>query len=488
MSLSPTPSAPEAGGPALLIVDDETLFARAAARHLGRAGYACEVAGSLQEARTQLQRHPPALVLLDMRLPDGHGFELLAAHPPGESAERPTFIMLTAYGELEDAVEAMKLGASDYVKKPVDLDELRLVVEKTLSTAQLRRRVDYSRERSVHALDEVQMLGDSPALRAAREQLEALGRLAPRPGIAPPTVLLLGETGTGKDVAARVLHRSGPLRDRPFVQIDCASLPRELIEAELFGHEKGAYTGAQARRVGLIEAAEDGTVFLDELGELGLDLQAKLLNVLERRVVRRVGSVREQPVSARFVAGTHRDLAAMVATGQFRADLYYRLNVIHVTLPALRARAGDVMLLARHFALQTARRYGLPDPDFHPGAEAALHDYAWPGNVRELRHLIERAVLLGGGGPIRAEGLGLPAGRQAPAAAPASAEPRPAGPALEAMTLEQAERHLIARALARSGGNVSEAARQLGLTRMALRYRLDKLRLDERSPSPDPRD
>lgn len=483
MNSSPPPP-PEASGPALLIVDDEALFARAAARHLGRAGYACQVAGSLQEARAQLQRQPPALVLLDMRLPDGHGFELLAAHPPGESPERPTFIMLTAYGELEDAVEAMKLGAADYVKKPVDLDELRLVVEKTLSTAQLRRRVDYSRERSVHALDEVQMLGDSPALRAAREQLEALGRLAPRSGIAPPTVLLLGETGTGKDVAARVLHRSGPLRERPFVQIDCASLPRELIEAELFGHEKGAYTGAQGRRVGLIEAAEDGTVFLDELGELGLELQAKLLNVLERRVVRRVGSVREQPVSARFVAGTNRDLAAMVAAGQFRADLYYRLNVIHVTLPPLRERAGDSLLLARHFALQTARRYGLPDPVLVPEAEAALQRYPWPGNVRELRHLIERAVLLGGGAPLGAACLGLPP------ADPAADLPAPAatGPAsersLDAMTLDEAERHLIERALARCRGNVSEAARQLGVTRMALRYRIDKLRLGGAIPAP----
>lgn len=550
LASAPAPAPAPDARPALLIVDDETLFAKAAARHLDKRGHPCRVAGSLQAAREALASGPPpALILLDMRLPDGHGFELLAASAEGEPEQRPVFIMLTAYGELEDAVQAMKLGAADYVKKPVDLDELALTVDKALAAAQLRRRVDLSREREVHAVDEPLMLGQSAALAASRQQLESLGQLRVRPDAVPPTVLLLGETGTGKDVAARVLHRSGPWRGRPFVQIDCASLPRELIEAELFGAEKGAYTGAQARRVGLIEAAEDGTVFLDELGELGLELQAKLLNVLERRVVRRVGGVREFPVAARFVAGTNRDLAAMVAAGQFRADLYYRLNVIHVTLPPLRERGDDVLLLARHFAEQTARRYGLDDPRWAADALPALRAYRWPGNVRELKHLIERAVLLNAGRPLGAAELGLPEARPrpalhpaalppawatvappgaaappappgaaaggvlpawppaavpaswaraaAPAAWPAEAAPGPAlaphpaappagGPAepeagdplaaLDGLSLEEVERRVIDRALARSRGNVSEAARQLGITRMALRYRLDKMR------------
>jgi two-component system response regulator AtoC len=250
------------------------------------------------------------------------------------------------------------------------------------------------------------------------------------------------------------------------VQIDCASLPRELIEAELFGHEKGAYTGAQGARAGLLEAAEGGTAFLDEIGELPLDMQAKLLNVIERRVVRRVGSVRERPIAARFVAGTNRDLPAMIAAGQFRADLYYRLNVVTLTMPPLRERGNDVTLLARHFAAQTARRYALDEPGFDPVALSALQRYHWPGNVRELKHLIERAVLLCQGRDIGAADLGLPSA--ATAGADAAAVP------FASMTLDEAERWLIERTLDRVRGNVSEAARRLGVSRMTLRYRIEK--------------
>jgi DNA-binding NtrC family response regulator len=376
-------------------------------------------------------------------------------------------IVLTAYGEISDAVHAMKLGAADYLKKPVDLDELLLAVDKVLQTSRLRYQLDYSRERDSHAVEGAQLLGDSPAMQRVREQIRLLAELAGEGAEPPPTVLILGETGSGKDVAARLLHLLSPRSARPFVQVDCASLPRDLIEAELFGHEKGAFTSAHGARAGLIEAAEDGTLFLDEIGELPLELQAKLLNVIERRKTRRIGSVVERPFAARIIAGTNRQLPEMIAQGQFRADLYYRLNVVTLNMPSLRERGEDVVLLARHFAVQMSRRYGLPDPSFSDDALNALRAYPWPGNVRELKHLVERAVLLSRGGAINVPDLGL---SQAPAP-PTGDQP------LQGLTLEAAERLLIERALLDTSGNVSEAARRLGVSRMTLRYRMEKYAL-----------
>jgi DNA-binding NtrC family response regulator len=292
---------------------------------------------------------------------------------------------------------------------------------------------------------------------------ERIGTLLQNPDVIPPTVLILGETGTGKDLAARLLHRSSARADRPFVHVDCAALPKDLIEAELFGHEKGAFTSAVSERTGLIEAAEDGTVFLDEIGELPAELQTKLLAVLERRMLRRVGSSQERPTAAWFVAATNRAVEAMVAAGQLRSDLYYRLNVLTLQMPPLRERGDDILLLAEHFAAHTARRYGLPCPALSAAARAALAGYAWPGNVRELKHVMERAVLLAAGTGIGASELAL--------AAPIAAATAP-GRDLDALTLDAAEKLLIERALQRTGYNVSEAARQLGVTRMAMRYRM----------------
>src|SRR5690606_1031118 len=302
-------------------------------------------------------------------------------------------------------------------------------------------------------------------------QVQRICGLTGSTGAVPPTVLILGETGTGKDVVARLLHAGSARRDRPFVHVDCASLPRDLIEAELFGHEKGAFTSAHVARTGLIEAAEDGVLFLDEIGELPPALQAKLLAVLERRTVRRVGTTQERSVAAWFIAATNRDLEKLVEAGEFRADLYYRLNVITVRVPPLRERGGDAVLLAEHFAAQTARRYGLGRPRIGEDARAALASYPWPGNVRELRHVIERAVLLNPDGEVNAGSLGLQ-----PARAPAGGHAAPAAPA-GGETLEEAELNMIRRALAETGGNVSRAARRLGITRMALRYRIKKYNL-----------
>lgn len=447
----------------ILLVEDEKVFAGAVRKHLERAGYEVGLAGTLAAARAALKAGAPDLILLDMRLPDGSGLELLA-EISGAQAGAPALVM-SAYGELEDAVSAMKSGAADYLKKPIDLNELLLNVEKVLAKDKLARKLAYSAQRERHSTENVAFLGECPAIQELKAQAGRIARLSAAESAIPPTVLILGETGAGKDVAARLLHENSRRAPRPFVHVDCASLPKDLIESELFGHEKGAFTNAHAARTGLIEAAEDGVLFLDEIGEIPLDLQSKLLAVLERRALRRVGATQERPVAAWIIAATNRDIEALSERGEFRSDLYYRLNVMSLSIPALRERGGDICLLARHFAAQTARRYGLPFAGLPDAAAAALLDYDWPGNVRELKHLIERAVLLGDGAPLDAALLGLEKrGQAGPDEARIS----------DQATLGEAELSLIKQALQRTDRNVSRAARELGITRMALRYRMKK--------------
>jgi len=444
----------------VLIVEDEALFARAVMRRLQKAGYECAHVEAVQDARDIVKQFTPDIVLLDMRLPDGNGLDLL----PFFVARNAMVIVMTAHGEINDAVNAIKQGAIDYLKKPIDLEELLLSVQKAESAAAQSNSLDYSRQRNAHATEGVELLGGSPAMQSIKSQIKRIAQLVSTDSI-PPTVLIGGETGTGKDVAARLLHLSCANNDKPFVHVDCASLPAELIESELFGHEKGAFTGAVSTRPGLIEAAEDGTLFLDEIGELPLALQAKLLNVLERRVVRRIGSTKERPVPARFVAATNRDLHEMSQQGKFRQDLYYRLNVMSISMPPLRERSGDMLLLAKHFAAQTAKRYGLQMPVFTPDAASAIENYAWPGNVRELKHQISRAVLLCHNSIVNDVDLALPIYRTAELELKADS-PQSA--------LDAAEKAILLQVLAETRNNVSEAARKLGITRMTMRYRMDK--------------
>jgi two-component system response regulator AtoC len=446
----------------VLIVEDEALFARAVMRRLQKSNYECAHVESVQDARDILKQFVPDIVLLDMRLPDGNGLDLL----PFFVAKNAMVIVMTAHGEISDAVNAMKQGAVDYLKKPIDLEELLLSIQKAEAAAVQSNSLDYSRQRNAHAIEGVELLGDSPAMQSIKTQINRIAQLVSTDSV-PPTVLIGGETGTGKDVAARLLHLSSQdnNNDKPFVHVDCASLPAELIESELFGHEKGAFTGAVNTRPGLIEAAEDGTLFLDEIGELPLTLQAKLLNVLERRVVRRIGSTKERAVPARFIAATNRDLHEMSQQGRFRQDLYYRLNVMSIAMPPLRERAGDMMLLARHFAAQTARRYGLQMPVFSPEAVSMIESYTWPGNVRELKHQVSRAVLLCHNNLVTDVDLALPIYR--------TTEP---GLKIDAQqsALDTVEKTILLQALAEARNNVSEAARKLGITRMTMRYRMDK--------------
>ncbi len=449
----------------VLLVEDEALFARAVTKRLQQAGYECERAETIADGRALARQFQPDLALLDMRLPDGNGLDLLSEF----TAKGIAVIVMTAYGEVSDAVNAMKQGAIDYLKKPVDLEELLLVVEKAQRSSNMKHQLDYSRQRDSHAAVEgVEFIGESPAMRSVHGQIERIAQLVSVTEGVPPTVLITGETGTGKDVAARLLHQYCINNDRPFVHVDCASLPGELIESELFGHEKGAFTSAQGARFGLIEAAEDGTVFLDEVGELPLTLQAKLLNVLERRMVRRIGSTKERSVAARFVAATNRDLQQMVIEGRFRADLFYRLNVLSVSMPALRERGDDVLLLARHFAAQTERRHGLSHRELSEEAVRAMRQYGWPGNVRELKHQVSRAVLMSRSDAIQALDI-VPAHELSEQVMIDSQ-----AVSTSQMTLDAMEKSLIENALKQSGGNVSEAARLLGITRMTIRYRMDK--------------
>jgi len=446
----------------ILLVEDEVLFAKAVVKRLQKAGFECEHAESLHDARLLVKQFEPDMALLDMRLPDGNGLDLLSDFV----TKNINTIVMTAFGDVTDAVNAIKLGAIDYLKKPIDLEELLLIIQKNEKTTDLQTSLDYSRQRDTIVNESVQLIGESAAMQSVRQQITRIAQLSSLSDAVQPTVLITGETGTGKDVVARYLHASCANHDKPFVHVDCASLPAELIESELFGHEKGAFTNAVASRPGLIESAEDGTLFLDEIGELPLGLQAKLLNVLERRMVRRLGSTKERPVQARIIAATNRDLYQMSSEGRFRSDLYYRLNVITMQMPPLRDRGQDVLLLANYFRQMTEKRYALPHHEFSVAALMAIQGYHWPGNVREMRHQISRAVLMCTQAMISEHDLGLPQ------LAAVNANTSMQGEAQ--VTLDGAEKAMLLNALEQSRNNVSKAARLLGITRMTMRYRMDK--------------
>jgi DNA-binding NtrC family response regulator len=386
---------------------------------------------------------------------------------------------MTAYSSVESAVAAMKDGAYDYIQKPIDHDELTFVIEKALETRRLRERLSYFQRKEIQQAAHGEIIGASPRITQVIELIERIAHLEPGSAGELPTVLLQGETGTGKDLVARAIHRRGSLAGQPFVEIECTSIPKELAEAELFGYEKGAFTSATTTKPGLIEAADGGTLFLDEIGELGLELQAKLLKAIERRQIRRVGSLRERKINVRIIAATNRNLEAAVKTGSFRPDLYYRLKVLTVELPPLRERGDDVVLLANHFLKRLTHKYSLPARQFTEPALDALKKYRWPGNVRELAHVVERALLVCDESEIGPSALGLDI------AFPVIASRRRSSlsgtdEALEiqfperGVDLEEIERQLIERALALTGGNVAEAARKLCIGREALRYRIQK--------------
>ena len=452
--------------PAILIVEDEAVFGKALAQFLSGAGYDCTLKSRAEEGLRDMEEVSPHAVLLDVRLPGMDGLQALRAFQQLD-ADVPV-IMITAYGTIETAVEAMRAGAADYLCKPLDLQEVRLVVDKALDHARNRRRLSYYQGREAAQAERNRIMGNCPAMQQVFSLVDRFTRIGSGSAGELPTVLILGETGTGKGLVARAIHAQGPASQGPFVEVNCSTLPKDLIEAELFGYEKGAYTGATESKAGLAEAAEGGTLFLDEVGELPLAVQAKLLQLIENKSVRRLGGLRTRTIPMRIIAATNRDLDALSDEGTFRQDLLYRLKVLLLELPPLRARGDDVRLLGEYFLRSFSRKYALPGNSLSPAAVEALYGYHWPGNVRELAHVIERAVLLSDRPVIGAELISLPEGAGNRARAGTEAEN------LADLTLKEVERRLIIQALMASQGNVSEAARRLGLTREAMRYRLQK--------------
>ena len=470
----------------VLIVDDERTLARAMKAFLSESGYEAETAAEAEEALAALERVRPDVVFTDVRLPGMHGIELLKRIREFD----PTIavIVMTAYGSIEQAVEAVKLGAFDYVKKPLDLEELKLLADRARENSVLRQELSYYRRRAAREDQAFAgIVGDSPAMRAVMDRARQIAALDET-----PPVLITGETGTGKGLVARTIHASGPRASKPFIDVNCTALPATLMEAELFGYERGAFTDAKESKLGLFEAAEGGFLFLDEVGDIELALQGKLLRAIEDRVVRRVGGVRDRKVDVRILAATNRDLELESGRDRFRKDLYFRLAVIPIRLPPLRERGEDVLLLADTFLRRFSAKYGKSVKRFNAAARERLLAYPWPGNVRELSHVIERAVLWSTGPDLDVEHLSLerpseadvdnrertgtaPPGRDqvnpdqpAEAAAPLPGLP-PAG-----MDLATWERTMIEQAMREAGGNQTRAAQRLGISRDTLRYRLKK--------------
>jgi len=450
-------------GSTVLIVDDEQSLARSAKAFLADHGYEAEVAGTGEQALDLLAALQPDVVFADVRLPGMSGLDLLKRI----HAFDPVIpvVMLTAYGSIEGAVEAVKLGAFDYVKKPVDLEELKLLADRARETRLLKQELSYYRRRATTDVGFEGLVGESRAVQAVLERARQVAALDET-----PPVLLTGETGTGKGLLARAIHAAGPRATKPFIEVNCTALPATLMEAELFGHERGAFTDAKESKAGLVEAAEGGFFFLDEIGDVDLAVQGKLLRVIEERAVRRVGSVRERKVDVRIMAATNRDLERAVGEERFRKDLYFRLAVIVLEVPPLRERGEDALLLTEHFLREFNAKYGKVVRDLSAAARDLLLSYPWPGNVRELSHVIERAVLWSRGPTLDVEHLSL---TRPVAASDHGDAAKPVDPA----TLPQWERTLIEQALRDAGGNQTKAAQRLGISRDTLRYRLKKFGL-----------
>ncbi|MBK9170294.1 MAG: sigma-54-dependent Fis family transcriptional regulator [Bryobacterales bacterium] len=443
----------------ILVVEDEAKLRRVIELHLEAAGFDVDQAASAEEGLRLTENAD--VVLTDLRLPGMDGLELLS-RLKAQNGDA-TVIVMTAFGTVENAVEAMKAGAADFLLKPFSLDHLTTVVGKALEIRALRSenrelRAELGRKYTIENI-----VGHSAPM---QEIFATVMRVAPTRA----TVLLAGESGTGKDLIARAIHHYSPRRGKPFVKINCTAIPENLMESELFGYERGAFTGATQSKPGKFEQANTGTVMLDEIGDVPAQIQVKLLRVLQEREFERLGSNRTLQTDVRVVAATNQDLRAALEQGTFREDLYYRLNVVPINMPPLRARREDIPHLAEHFVRKLAMDTIGREVELTSGAVEKLMAYHWPGNVRELQNVIERSLVLCAGDRLDETGIRIEA-------APA----RPAGETgflPEGKTLDEHERDIIREALRRAGGNKSQAARLLGLTRNALRYRLTQMGLD----------
>ena len=459
--------------PVVLLVDDEDTIRLFLEKTLKVEGYEALTAATGEEAIEKTRSELPDLVLLDLKLPDINGIEVLQKIK--EEVPEICVIMLTAFGDIETAVSAIKKGAFDFVSKPVNLEQLLLAVEKGLESQKLNRELFQLRRRVKLDFDEGYIPGESPQMQEIYEVVKTVARSE------TTTVLIQGESGTGKEMIANMIHRFSPRHDKPFLEINCASLPEELLESELFGHEKGAFTDAKTQKVGLLELANKGTLFLDEIGEMSQTIQVKLLRVLERMTFRRVGGTKDIKVSVRIISATNRDLESAVNEKIFREDLYYRLKVIPIHIPPLRERKEDIYILLKHFLTRFNRQFNKGFMEVDDEAFEKILAYPWPGNIRELKNIVERIVLLEDDTVLRVSHLpeSIRSGESAAIERTvarrfevALGKPFPdTGIDFEDL-IQSAERDLIAKAMKEAGENQSRAARLLRLNRDKLRYRL----------------
>ncbi len=473
----------------ILVVDDEANLRRVLSAQLGRDGYEVHTAEDGEEGLAFLKEHHIDLVITDLRMPKVDGMDLLRA-ALRDDPSRPV-VLLTAHGTVDNAVEALKTGAFDYITKPFDQNEVRVVVKKALRTRDLAS-ADATRDVSAAPLrggsDRFGIIGESPPI---QELYAILERVADT----PTTVLISGESGTGKELVARALHENSSRRDRPFIKVNCAAIPKDLMESELFGYERGAFTGAVGSKPGRFELASGGTLFLDEIGEIPNEMQVKLLRVLQESEFERVGGIKTIHVDVRLVAATNRDLKREIAVGTFREDLFYRLNVVPIALPALRDRRSDIPHLCAHFVAKFNARLKKSIEGIEPDALERLSSHAWPGNIRELENVVERALLFADGARIRLDdlpeeirsGATLAPGASLPLAAAAAdtslAPSTPDGLKEQVKAaMSKLERDLIERALKQTHGNVTHAARLLKISRKGLQLKMKELNLRERDP------
>jgi two-component system response regulator AtoC len=459
----------------VLIVDDELNIRRVLAAMLKRDGYDVTTAADGEQAMAVLQRTPVHVVVTDLVMPRLGGMELLER----VRAEYPDIpvILITAHGTVDSAVAALKAGAFDYVTKPFEQEELRKVIAKAARANDLERR-------SVH---EGAAEGDRPPLVGTSPAMRTIYDMVARVADSPSTVLITGESGTGKELIAKALHRGSSRRDKPLIKVNCAAIPKDLVESELFGYQRGAFTGAVGDKPGRFELADGGTLFLDEIGEIPVEIQVKLLRALQESEFERVGGIKTLKVDVRLIAATNRDLKSLIAEGRFREDLYYRLAVVPIALPPLRDRREDIPLLVSHFIEKYDRRLGKKVERIDDDALQLLVDYAWPGNIRELENLMERSVLFADGPSIRATSLpdslretGSQPAQPIAAIGPLGAIAAPSGASMKEIVRQaqaELEKELISRALDETGGNVTRAAKRLQISRKSLQVKMKELGL-----------
>jgi two-component system, NtrC family, response regulator AtoC len=469
----------------ILVVDDETNLRRVLSAQLARDGYDVHEAGDGEEAVAFLKEHHIDLVITDLKMPKASGMDVLRA-ALRDDPSRPV-IMLTAFATIENAVEALKTGAFDFITKPFDQNEVRQIVKKALRTRDLAN-ADATRDVTTVAPQGAKarfgIIGESPAILDVFSILE-------RVADTPTTVLITGESGTGKELVARALHENSSRKDRPFIKVNCAAIPKDLMESELFGHEKGAFTSAVSSKPGRFELASGGTLFLDEIGEIPNEMQVKLLRVLQESEFERVGGIKTIHVDVRLIAATNRDLKKEIAASSFREDLFYRLNVVPIVLPALRERRSDIPLLVSYFIQKFNARLKKSLEGVEAEAMERLTGYGWPGNIRELENVIERAVLFADGARIRLEDLAVElrdgssssdAGRATPLPPSVNEGGAPTDGLKEQVkaAMSRLERDLILRALMQTANNVTHAARLLKISRKGLQLKMKELNLRER--------